>query len=127
MRVGNNPVNFVDPLGLEVIYGNIVVSNPLVRNALERLNATLPNSDIIVTGGDRYIDKNGNIRSSSNNQIISNSAPKSTHLEGLAVDFEISNLTPTKELILEFFDWVKMDYADRHIHGDLRNTGRICK
>ncbi len=116
----NNPVLLIDPLGLEIIYNNYKISDYRVHIALISLDSALPYSDIIVTGGDRYIDNDGKIRSSSNNQLIPHSAPNSTHLYGIAVDFKISNMTPTKEFISNYFDYVKNDYSDNHIHGDIR-------
>ena len=117
---GNNPVNRIDPFGLEIIYNNYKISDYRVHIALISLDSALPYSDIIVTGGDRYIDNDGKIRSSSNNQLIPHSVPNSTHLYGIAVDFKISNMTPTKEFISNYFDYVKNDYSDNHIHGDIR-------
>ena len=116
-----DPVNWIDPFGLEVIYGDIVLNDPAIRGQLESIDRALPGTDVIVTGGDRYIDSQGNIRSSSNNEIISNSAPTSLHLDGLAVDFALSNMSPTKEFLEEYFDWVSVDYDDGHVHGDLRD------
>ncbi len=126
--VWNAPINWIDPWGLDVIYGNIIVTNPLVREALERLDKDLPGTDVIVTGGDRYYDEYGNIRSTSNNSLIRKSAPYTTHLQGLGVDFVLSDMTPTKELIEEYFDWGKIAYPEEywHVHGDLRNQGREC-
>jgi len=110
-----DPINWGDPTGLAVIYGNIVVTNEKVRNVLTAMDNALPFSDIIVTGGDRYIDSLGNIRSTSNKKIIPNSARYSTHLMGLAVDFKISNMDPTTEFLLNYFDWIKNDYSDSHV------------
>ena len=122
-----NPINFIDPDGLEVKYGNIVLNDPAVRARLDSIDRALPGTDVIVTGGDRYRDKDGNIRSSSNDKIISNSSPTSKHLDNLAVDFALSNMSPTKQFIEEYFDWVKADYSDGHVHGDLRNRrGLSC-
>ena len=121
----NNPLNWTDPLGLEVIYGNIVLNNPAVKARLESIDKALPHTDVIVTGGDRHKDADGNIRSSSNNEIIPKSAPKSKHLDRTAVDFALSNMSPTKEFIENYFDWVKTDYSDGHVHADLRNTSEV--
>ena len=124
----SNPVTWIDPLGLEVLYGDIVLSNPVVKDQLDRIDKALPGTDVRVTGGDRYIDPDGNIRSSSNNNIIPNSAKKSQHLDGTAVDFSLSDMSPGKEFIEGFFDWSKTDYDDGHVHGDLRDTSdaKIC-
>ena len=121
----NNPLNWIDSLGLEVINEGIVLNNPAVNARLESLDKALPYTDVIVTGGDRYRDTDGNIRSSSNNEIIPNSAQKSQHLEQSAVDFALSNMSPTREFIEKYFDWVSMDYSDKHIHGDLRDTEKV--
>jgi hypothetical protein len=127
LYAGGNPVNWVDPMGLAVIYGMNVVSNPKVRNALDRMDKALPGTDVIVTGGDRYYDDEGNIRSSSNHEIIPNSAPYTSHLANVGVDFALSNMTPSKDLLNDYFDWSK-DYSDGHFHGDLRseNGGIVC-
>ncbi|HQQ73900.1 MAG TPA: RHS repeat-associated core domain-containing protein [Pseudomonadales bacterium] len=77
--VEGNPVMYFDPYGLKVSYNGYAVSNQAVRDALENLSTNL-HADVQVTGGDRYIDSNGNIRSASNDTIIGKSAKKSSHL-----------------------------------------------
>jgi hypothetical protein len=91
------------------------------------IDASLPGTDVIVTGGDRYYDKDGNIRSSTTDELVPESALYSSHLSHLAVDFYLSNMTPTEEFLLEYFDWVKF-YEDGHLHGDIRSEmgGMAC-
>lgn len=124
--VMNDPVGMIDPFGLRVIYNGIVISDFDVVTSLHALDQAFPSSDVIVTGGDRYIDKNGAIRSSSNDKVIPGSAPYSTHLMGLGVDFELTDVSVSTEKLLDYFDWINRDYPDGHIHGDLRNKGRFC-
>jgi RHS repeat-associated protein len=120
-----DPVNLVDSDGREIINDGFVISNPDIIQALEAIDSALPGTDIIITGGDRYLDSDGNIRSSSNNEIIPNSAQYSTHNMGLGVDFAASDASVPLDLVNEFFDWSKA-YKDGHIHGDLRGQGRFC-
>ena len=76
----NSPINLSDPAGLAVIYSGQVVLNPLVVQNLTRLDEALPGRDIVVTGGDRYRDRAGNIRSASNGSIVTNASQTSPHL-----------------------------------------------
>ena len=128
--VWNNGVNFVDPWGLRVDYNGFVLKNQKIIDTLNAMDRDLPGSDIIVTGGDRYIDDRGVvvIRSSTNNEVIKKSSMNSQHLNGLAVDFVISNMTPSSEFLHDYFDYIKDDYGkdDYHIHGDLRDHGGSC-
>jgi len=87
--VGNSPLQFVDPYGLRIEWGNFVLNNPLVRSNLITLNQNIVSSGIPddcfvlrVTGGDRYRDpKNPNIhRSATNNRIVRGSDKNSPHL-----------------------------------------------
>jgi RHS repeat-associated protein len=76
-------------IGLIFMNGN-VFSNPAVLFALQELSAALAYpAYIVVSGGDRYRDKYGNIRSSSNDRIVKGSAPDTTHLSKLAADFYV--------------------------------------
>ncbi|TKB76126.1 MAG: RHS repeat protein, partial [Nitrospira sp.] len=86
---GNNPLLFVDPNGLRVELGNVVLNNPLVPANLILLNQNIINLGIPddcfvlrVTGGDRYRDpKNPNIhRSATDNSIVRGSDKNSPHL-----------------------------------------------
>jgi len=99
----NSPINFTDALGLRIDWGNYVISNPAVKSNLERLNQALIDArgcdDFVlkVTGGDRYIDADGNVRSSTDNSIIPGSdASKTPHnvaKGGRAVDFTHEGVT----------------------------------
>jgi RHS repeat-associated protein len=86
---GRSPLQFVDPFGLRVEWGNFVLNNPLVRSNLIQLNQNIVNSGISddcfvlrVTGGDRYRDpKNPNThRSATDNTIVRGSDKNSPHL-----------------------------------------------
>ncbi|MFC1859130.1 RHS repeat-associated core domain-containing protein, partial [Thermodesulfobacteriota bacterium] len=121
----NDPVNFVDPLGLEIIWNDIVITNKAVKDTLIRLDKDLPGATIVVTAGDRYIDSVGNIRDSSTNRRSSSKARKGEHLYGNAVDFEIMNFSLSEEALLDYFDWGYWNdkYPGRSVyHGDLRHS-----
>ena len=74
-----NPLRYIDVRGLEVIYNGNVILNQQVRSNLERLDRAL-SGDVIVTGGDRYRDADGNIRSASNGEIVPEASQTSPHL-----------------------------------------------
>lgn len=124
-----NPVTFVDPNGLEVIYNDQVVYNPRVRRNLERLDAALP-GDVIVTGGDRYRDDSGAIISTSNNEVVKNASETSPHLYengARAVDIAVPGATPEQiadaaHAHTEFFPPNTKHYADGHTHLALPPT-----
>ncbi|SMN12511.1 Rhs family protein [uncultured Candidatus Thioglobus sp.] len=91
----NSVVN-IDFFGLDVIYNGNVILNPQVHDNLHKLDVVLPGYDVIITGGDRYRDANGNIVSASNDQIVLDSAKKSPHLYGQGargVDLVVPNAT----------------------------------
>jgi len=101
--VTENPLAFVDRVGLKVDTNGIVLLNKKVVNQLELLNSKLIELGyddncftILVTGGDRYRDINGVIRSASNYSVVKNSVETSRHLYengASAVDFVVlSNL-----------------------------------
>ena len=127
-----NPLRFRDPSGLEVIVGNYVVS-PVLVWMLQQVNSQFPSQDVVVTGGDRYRDADGNIRSSSNDQIIPDSAPYSKHLLGEAVDFYVTgtdDAAAAAAALLAGFDWVKSGYDNGHVHADIGGKGGerlVCK
>jgi RHS repeat-associated protein len=101
--VRNRPTTLRDPLGLRIDWGGYVLTNPIVISNLQWLNQNIINSGfndnqftIRVTGGDRYIDRSGVIRSLTNNSIVEESAKNSPHLieEGArGVDFTISGVS----------------------------------
>jgi hypothetical protein len=122
-----DPVNKLDTDGLEVQYNDNVIHNPEVRQTLENLDFDLPGFDIIVTGGDRYYDNDGKIRSTSNDSWIKNSATYSTHLQGTGVDFKVDGMSLSPEYLSEFFTWTKQDYEDGHYHGDIREINNISE
>ena len=101
--VYNNPVKYTDSLGLRVDYGGYVVTNPNVRENLNRANENIVNRGIPdnsfviqITGGDRYRDTSGSIRSVTNNRIVPNSSQTSPHLlerGARAVDLGVSGVS----------------------------------
>ena len=101
----NNPVSYSDPSGLKIDWidpetgREYVFVNPLVRENLYRLNQGIidqgfsDNSFTIqITGGDRHIDRFGEIRSLSNDSVVDNSSATSPHLierGARAADFQL--------------------------------------
>ena len=98
----NEPIRFIDPCGTRIEWGGYILNNQTLRNNLMRLNQEIVNSGIPddqfvlrVTGGDRYKDSKGNIRSATNHQIIANSSSTSPHLierVARAVDLQIQGV-----------------------------------
>lgn len=66
------------PAGVD--YNGNVLENSKVKEGLARMAKLMPGRKIKVSGGDRYLDKDGNVRSATNNKIIPNSGPSSPHL-----------------------------------------------
>ncbi|MCP4485971.1 MAG: RHS repeat-associated core domain-containing protein [Gammaproteobacteria bacterium] len=128
--VGNDPINWIDPYGLDVNYNGFVVNNPKVRQALNNMDKNLPGKNIDVTGGDRYIDSDGNVRSSTTGEIVPNSGQKSPHAQengARGVDVKVPGAT--NEEIKDaanksgFPDYnTKQDYDDGHSHFNLPKT-----
>jgi len=118
-----NPVSNRDANGLDVIYGDYVLLNPQVRENLERLDAALP-GDIVVTGGDRYRDSNGDIRSATNNSVVPDASETSPHLYengARAVDLYATQATPQDIAQAardhsEFLSGNTKHYDDGHTH-----------
>lgn len=127
--------------GRELNPRNYVLGNIFMKENIKKLYKKLveelghDNFDFIITGGDRYIDENGKVRSSTNNKVIQNSTTRSPHLiekGARAVDLRIKNYD-TGEIIpveivkiaqsqTEFiFDNKAMpdDYEDKHFHLQL--------
>ena len=79
-----------------------------------------PNAVFEITGGDRYIDSNGNIRSSTNHQIIPDAEPRSYHNINEGVDFGVSTTATDSQMrsaaIQAGFIEYDSKYADGHIH-----------
>jgi RHS repeat-associated protein len=128
----SDPVNNIDPDGLEVITGNYVISDKII-DALQRVNEYFPDQNVIVTGGNRYRDNFGQVRSSTNDSIIPKSAIYSKHLQGVAVDFIITNVPNelASAAASQVFDWVDGKYKEGpHVHADFGGKGgarNICK
>jgi RHS repeat-associated protein len=136
---GNSPVNWIDPLGLRIEWG-YVITNPLVRSNLERLNQTIINFDysnndfvLRITGGDRYRDKDGHIRSLTDDSIVCDSSQTSPHLierGARAVDLQvigISNELFDRALRMTDFSSAntRRNYKDGHTHINLPNIRKF--
>jgi len=134
--VGGNPVSFIDPLGLRIEWNDYIFSNLKVIRNLIRLNEEiikLGKKDdefvLSVTGGDRFKDSQGNIRSATTYEIIQNSSSTSPHLTergARAVDLcvsGVSNESFDKALKKTEFlpDNTERNYQDTHTHIALPN------
>lgn len=134
--VGNNPVNYIDPSGLKIEWGNYILHNSKVITNLVRLNQEIINQGFCddqfvlrVTGGDRYIDRNGLHRSMTDNSIIWNSDAHSPHLlerGARAVDLSVSGISNSifdAALRRTQFDpnSTLRNYSDGHTHINLPN------
>ncbi|MEO6883115.1 MAG: hypothetical protein ABI199_03720 [Bacteroidia bacterium] len=94
----DNPIVYSDPFGKDITNpGKYVLSNKALIQKLKAFDIALSaisgrdihSYKIPITGGDRYRDKDGKIRSRSNGGIIGKSASQSRHLQengALAVD-----------------------------------------
>jgi len=101
--VAGNPLNFTDPLGLRIEWNHYVLSNLSVIRNLIRLNQEIINLGkkddefvLSVSGGDRFIDSQGNVRSITTYEIVPESKPTSPHLVekgARAVDLCVTGVT----------------------------------
>jgi RHS repeat-associated protein len=118
----NSPLLLVDPYGTDVMTGPYKISLDLYLKLTE-LNELFPGKDVVVTGANRYRDKDGNIRSSTTNELIPKSARESKHLSGQAVDFVIpgiSNKIAAEASLRVGFSWVDGEYKEGpHVHADM--------
>ena len=79
----------------------------------------------IVTGGDRYVDAKGVVRSSTNHEPVLDSKPDSMHVRFGAADVHIG-AAPTDAITRAVkrtpfaFGYVTNDYKDKHWHLGLR-------
>jgi RHS repeat-associated protein len=97
--VYDNPINFADPQGLEINWGNYVITNPWVVSNFIQLNLNIVNAGVPdkcftleVSGGDRYRQSRNVHRSLTDNSIVRDSAAKSPHLierGARAIDFKV--------------------------------------
>jgi hypothetical protein len=94
------------------------------------MDKTMPNGDIRVSGGDRYLDRDGNVRSATNNKVVPGSRYTSPHLYengARAVDIYVPGASD-KEIKdaakrAGFPEYnTKQDYDDGHTHINLPNT-----
>ena len=123
-EMANDMCESVNQRGV-VDYRGHVVQGKHIRDTMSSMSNDFPYSEIYVTGGDRYRDSLGNIRSSTNYEIIQNSAKNSGHIGSMAIDFKISNFTPSDNYLRQYFDYINTNYFDNHIHGELRARG-LC-
>ena len=120
--VGNNPVNWVDPLGLAVLNPNNYPISPAVQQALENFNNSIgQNHDVVVTGGDR--SASSNLGAGSN----------STHVKGIAADIYVPGQTHLQTAnqaaesgLFGGVGWYEEGYRGSHgegphVHIDLRD------
>jgi RHS repeat-associated protein len=137
--VENNPSNFTDPLGLRIQWNGYIVTNLQVIRNLIRLNQEIVKLGIkddefalSITGGDRFKDTQGNIRSLTTYEIVKNSSSTSPHLferGARALDLCVSGVSD------ELFDKAlrkteflpvntERNYTDQHTHIALPNLIR---
>jgi len=130
-------LRWVDPMGLRIEWNNYILNNELVIRNLIRLNQEIVNSGIkddeftlSVTGGDRFRDNCGKIRSATEYSIVPGSSETSPHLierGARAVDLSVSGISD------EVFDKAlgkteflpantERGYPDGHTHIGLPNT-----
>jgi RHS repeat-associated protein len=139
----NNPINLIDPDGKDIVNPKkFVVSNKALIQKLHEFDiavAEISGRDIhsfkiAVTGGDRYKDKDGNIRSRTNNGIIKKSASQSRHLqENGAIGIDLSSGGIDMETLEKAAAKVGLrinpdgePYSDGHIHIDM-GLGKIAE
>ena len=117
----NNPINFSDPFGLEVLNPENYPISKEVHQSLEKFNEYIgSDKDVIITGGDRPSDSKIG-------------APSSTHKRGLAADIKVpgqSHLETANQAsdsgIFGGVGWYEEGYhnpstgAGPHTHVDLR-------
>jgi RHS repeat-associated protein len=119
--VWNDPVNCIDPLGLEVLNPQHYPISDIVLHALQEFNAYIGmDSDVVITGGNRRLDCN------------LGAGKKSTHVEGLAADIYVPGqphiLTANQAKDSGIFcgiGWYEEGYRGPHgegphVHVDLR-------
>jgi len=131
-------VNWTDKLGLRIEWNGMVINNELVRSNLERLNQAILDSDpcitddqfvIRVTGGDRYRDRMGRIRSVTSGMLVPDSSQTSPHLierGARAVDVQFTGITDSQfDNALASSDFLPANtirgYTDGHTHIALPN------
>lgn len=110
--------------GQDVNPDNMVLNDKDTREKFEELVENLlaldPNVTIKISGGDRYQDANGVVRSSTDHSII-NAAPNGWHEYGKAVDFYVYSSVISNDQVRQAgldvgFGGFKGDYADGHLH-----------
>ena len=112
-----------------------VLSNPAAMDELIKLNTAIvdlgyanESFTIRITGGDRYTDANGVIRSATDNSIVAGSASNSRHLNtqgvrGIGVQVSgVSAADFSKALAVTNLNLLNVTYGDGHKHLDLPST-----
>lgn len=117
--------------GQDVNPEDFVLANPETRYRFEqfaqRVLALDPSARIEITGGDRYRDADGVIRSSTNNSVVNDSAQRSQHLFGRAIDFGITTSLSEDDIraiaAAVGYDFVRRYPTTGHYHVDYRTPG----
>jgi len=117
----------------EVLYNGYILSNPNVPDNLDLINALLVSRgypdrsfQLGVTGGDRYLDAAGNVRSSTNHAIVPGADRTSPHLDvngARAVDLQVTGIpNDVFDQVLRqtnFAPGMTLRYPDGHTHISL--------
>jgi len=86
--------------GTDLNPDKLVIKDPVTRAMFEKFAEELkkmnPNIEIRITGGDRFVDSSGAVRSSTTGEIIPNTSPTGYHVHGWAIDFGAFGATPTQ-------------------------------
>jgi hypothetical protein len=152
---GSNPVSYSDPYGLcptppcqdnpysirvggrELNPDGYVLTNSVLRSNIAQLYQEIVNKvgndrfTFQVTGGDRYRDSEGAIRSATNNEVVTNSSPTSPHLQergARAADLRIqgvSDATVNDAAKKTDLNPPTRGYEDGHTHVQLPNERRF--
>jgi len=141
--VANNPIKFIDPDGMRITNSEkkqVLSNQTLIQKlkkfdkAVSRLSGKPINSyNFVITGGDRYLDDNGLVRSATNNLHIEESKSDSKHLQEFgakALDLRLAegiSYDILKQAADEVGLWITDEGAyDTHFHlhiiGDIEMT-----
>jgi RHS repeat-associated protein len=120
----NNPLSYLDPLGLKVIWNGYPVGSQDLKDKLEEFSNRLCR-DISVTGGDRDQKRNTEVAGD----------PNSLHLTGTAVDFRVIAMSDSEAagqaarsgLFHGIGYYPSGSPLGPHVHVDLRPTGSTAR
>lgn len=115
--------------GQDVNPNDMVLENDDTREKFEELVENLlaidPDATIVITGGDRYVDDEGNVRSSTNHEIVPNASQNGYHNYGLAVDFTVvSSVISNSQIQMAANDAGFGGYDDSYPTGHIHVTNR---